>query len=323
MKRAGFVVLLLFALHIFTGCSRSGPPVNQQEAAKAPVKATASVDRAIVSTDEDVTFSVLVDHEKSIQSNLPEIGSRLSGFRVTDFGGDEKKDEDGNRKSVKKWFRLHADVSGSYVLPEIEIPYTHAGKAQSVKTSEIFVEVKSPTETATPSDDDLRDIKDLERNPISFLAWGLSGILILGMAVGIYAWKKMRNKDVPHQQSPPHEVALTCLDELTVPSGADPASLKRFYFQVSAIVRVYVEARFGLRATDMTSEEIVRNLKVNSPLPETEKPIFLDLLEETDLVKFTDFHPTTEASAKIREGARTFVYKTKPVEVLVDSERVV
>jgi len=292
--------------------------------AMAPVVATASVDRALISTDDTLTFSVVVEREKSIHINLPDIGSRISGFRITDFGTEEKEEEK-TRALIRKWFSLRADIAGSYVLPEIEIPYSVDGTQKSVKTSELFVEVQSPKTAgdASQAGSDIRDIKPLERSPIPWGRWIALVAILTGAAAGflIYRWKKRK---APKWVPPlPHEVALQKLDELVLPPKADPQLVKRFYFNLSEIVRCYVEDRYGLRATDMTSEEIIRQLKKNSVLPEGEKPAFVTFLKETDTVKFTDFYPPVEIARTVRDRAKKFVIQTKPVKAMTEPESLV
>ena len=315
--------LLLLTLIWVVACSRTKKVQIEplKEKALSPVIAIATVDRALVSTEDSVTFSVTVNREKSIEIKIPDIGSRITGFRITDFGTEEK-DEERSRKVVRHWFSLRADVAGSYVLPEIEIPYNVDGGQKSAKTSELFVEVSMPKPDLTQPSEQLRDIKDLERTQLNYVGWG-AAVLAMIAVIGFFLYRRKR-KSVPiEERLPPHESALSKLDELSLPNGSDPTGLKRFYFNLSLIIRSYVEERYGCRATDMTSEEIVRNLRNNSFLTESEKPVFIELLKETDIVKFTDFTPSIEAVSTVKDRARKFVFQTKPEEGALASESVV
>jgi len=305
-------------------CTRTpkAPVMPPPEKASAPVTATASVDRARISTEEPVTFSVAVNQDKAVQIRIPDVGGRITGFRITDFGTEEKEEE-ANRKLIRKWFSLRADVSGSYVLPEVEISYTHEGQAKAVRTSEIFVEVKAPSVDPAQPGEELRDIKALEKSPGPALGWllGCLGVLAAVMGIALYARRRRRGPQVPGL--PPHVVALNRLDGLSLPTGSDPIYLKHFYFELSEIVRSYVEGRYGFRATDMTHEEIVRNIKQDASFPEGERPAFLDLLKETEIVKFTDHQPGPEATVTAKERAKNFVVKTRPADELPETESVV
>jgi len=302
-------------------CSRSEKSLGtKKDSPLSPVVATSSVDKALISTEDVLTFSVVFNRDAPIDLPIPDIGGLIKGFRITDFGSEEKEED--KRKITRKWYSLRADVAGSYILPEIEVHYTDSGKEKTAKTSEIFVEVKAPSAAAADSQEDIRELKGLEITPTHYLAW-FTGIALVCTAVGlgVFFYTRRNRKPQDIKRLPPHEDALNRLEAIAIPNESDVLALKRYYFSLSEIIRTYVEDRYGFRATDMTSEEIVRNLHANSPLPEAEKPIFIDFLKETDVVKFTDFYPAHEAIVAAKERVKTFVIQTKPV--IAETESVV
>jgi hypothetical protein len=318
MKRFGLILLLAL-----TSCSRSRDSVSAvKPSVQAPVVASASVDKALVSTEDTVTFSVVIDRDQTVQVPIPDIGSLIKGFRITDFGTEEKSED--QRKITRKWFSLRADVAGSYILPEIDVSYSLAGQENTAKTAEIFVEVQAPgapSSGAQPgAQEDIRDIKPLEKTPTHFLAW-LLGAAAVGLlaALGLYFYRRRKPKEETIARLPAHEEALQRLEALAIPHGSDALALKRYYFSLSEILRSYAENRYGFRATDMTSEEIIQNLRRGSLLPEDKKPTFIEFLKETDIVKFTDFSPPEEAIASAKERVKTFVRQTSPFTETTES----
>lgn len=315
---------LIFLIGLVS-CSRSEKPVRAaKDAVLAPVIAGASVDKALISTEDAVTFSVVINRDSAIQVPIPDIGGLIKGFRITDFGT-EDKDED-KRKVTRKWFSLRADVAGSYILPAVEVHYSEGGKEKLAKTSEIFVEVQVPSIADSGAQegirDDIRDIKALEKTPSHFLAMLVgTALAVIAVALGVFLYRRRKPKALDIERSPPHEEALKRLDELVLPNGSDAIALKRYYFSLSEIIRSYVEDRYGFRATDMTSEEIIRSLRSNFSFPEAQKPTFIEFLKETDIVKFTDFYPANEAITTAKERVRNFVFQTK--FVVAETESVV
>ena len=77
------------------------------------------------------------------------------------------RDEDG-RRILERWYKLRADLVGSYVLPPVELAYRLAATAgepaasetpaESVQTSEIFIEVQS----VLPAGGEATDIRGLK-----------------------------------------------------------------------------------------------------------------------------------------------------------------
>jgi hypothetical protein len=306
------VLSSLFAaifLLLMISCNSSRNALHApKEKTLPPVVAEASVDKALISTEDGITFSVVVNYDAALVVAIPDIGSKITGFRVTDFGTEDKQEE-GNRKITRKWFSLRADMAGSYILPEVEVTYPQG----SVKTSEIFIEVQAPKAESGKQADDLKDIKDIERTPLNISL--ILSILLAALAIALAVFFYIRVKRKPRIIAvlPPHEIALKRLETLTYHLDlADPVALKRFYFDLSDIMRSYIEGRYGLRATDMTSDEIVKYLQNNTTLPEQEKPKFVEFLKETDIVKFTDFLPPLEAAHAVKEKVKAFVLKTTP-----------
>jgi hypothetical protein len=310
----GSWVPLLFCFFLVTACNRVGKVAAKipRPANLAPVTATASVDKALISTEDAVTFSVVIDRERALEVPIPDIGSLIKGFRITDFGT-EDKDED-KRKITRKWFSLRADVAGSYILPEVEVHYSEAGKEKSAKTSEIFVEVQAPAAAGSEAQQDIRDIKAIEKTPSHLLAWLGGALAVIGVtALGMYLFKKRKRKGNERQRLPAHEEALNRIQELEIPSGENSEALKRYYFLLSEIIRSYAENKYGFPATDMTSEEIVRALRTNSLISEDQKLRFIEFLKESDIVKFTDFYPPRETIPLAKDRVRDFVLQTQPV----------
>ena len=60
-----------------------------------PVETRSSVDRAVATTGDLITFSVTVDYESTLEVRIPEPGSEIAGFRIVDIGREEPLDNRG------------------------------------------------------------------------------------------------------------------------------------------------------------------------------------------------------------------------------------
>ncbi len=92
------------------------------------------------------------------------------------------------------------------------------------------------------------------------------------------------------------------------------AAVRRYYFALSEIVRAYIEGRFGLNATDLTSEEIVASLD-RLDLPDERTPSACARSSPTPTrVKFAAHRPQRAEIGAVLDWARRFVEATRPVE---------
>ncbi|MBI2518909.1 MAG: hypothetical protein HYV97_00765 [Bdellovibrio sp.] len=274
----------------------------------AEVKLDAKVDKALVSTGDIVMFTVTLDAPKELALEIPNVGDKIQGFRVVDFGFIPEKVVDG-RKTVSQWYKLQADLVGSYILPALELQYKNSkGVDESIKSSEIFVEVESVLSKDKTAPKDIRDIKPIILSPPIWPYYLVVTVLVLLLiAVGIYFFKKLRKKNSKDAPTiPAHQIALDALINLP------KKPLKLYAFTLSEIIRVYFEKTFLLPVTDRTIEEIRREIATVSLLSEMQRMKFMAILEKTDLIKFTDIIILDADCESLIQMTRQFVIDTMP-----------
>ena len=292
---------------------------SQQEA----VYLKAQIDKARAKTSETVTLTVSLRlGDEFLALEVPDFEDNFSGLRVVDFGSSEARKGDDGRWLKENWYKLRADISGSYVIPALQLKYQHGQEQKEVATSEIFVEFT--TEAVKPTDSEnadvgLRDIKniiplDKEMGLIWYvlIALALFGIMLAGM---LY-WQRRRNVDKEEDIEPPHILAERQLSQLKNSNLLESGEIKAFHFELSEVLRRYFEGRFGYAATDKTFDEIKREVSSISGVEAMHKQAFLDVLRETEVVKFTDHNPGREKSLSILDSSVEFVAGTKPTEAV-------
>lgn len=305
------------------GCGRESvePRLEDDE----PVEIQASVDRAVATTGDLITYRIRVERSPEYEVEIPEPGAEIAGFRITDTRRESSELRSG-RAVDERIYELRADLVGSYVLPPVAVRYRPLEDGESdspalwetAATSEIFVEVES----VLPSDGeatDIRGLKPLERRKrkIPWLWLGV-GAAVLALGLGLIAWLARRRKGPYEVVIPPHELAFSNLDALRATDFDDPEAIRRFYFSISEIIRFYVEGRFDLNATDLTTEEIVVELPELTDLGPSENEQLRRFLSSTDRVKFAHHEPLQPEIEQTYEEALTFVEATKPVDTEED-----
>lgn len=295
------------------GCSASETPAPVEAEPRPPVEAATAVDRAVATTGDVITYSVTVDHDPEFEVELPEPGAEIAGFRIFDLGRDEPVARRG-RIIDTRWYKLRADIVGSYVLPPVTVGFRKAGsdeERQTIETSAIFVEVES----VLPADGEATDIRGLKplRQVRQGPPWGWIGAGLAALALaaaGLWAWlRRPRPEATP---VPPHVLAFGALDSLRGTDFDDPVAVRRFHFQISEVIRAYVEGRWGLNATDLTTEEILPRLGGLADLPPAQADRLTRFLRGTDRVKFAEHRPASREVEETWEDALGFVEATVP-----------
>lgn len=313
---------ILTSAFLFTsGCAKQ-EPVDSANETREPAEVQAGVDKALATTGDLLTYTILVDYEEGLEIGWPEIGAEIAGFRIVDLGQEEQSTD--GRVEEKRWYELRADLVGSYILPAVTIdvrnPKVEEESHTELVTSEIFVEVESvlPTEGEVT---DIRGLKPLEPISSSRMFWILvvGGIVLLLLGAGLILRYRRKKQGVEEVLPEPHEVAFEALRRLKKTNFEDVEAVREYYFQISEVLRTYVEGRFGLNATDLTTDEILGRMTELADVPEDQRQHLRFFLLETDRVKFAAHTPSEQEISESYETALRFVEasvpKVEPMEV--------
>ena len=317
---------LVGALCLVIAC-QDGSEVLPDEDVRAPVEVRSAVDRAVATTGDLITFEVTVDYDPDWEVLIPESGSEIAGFRIVDIGR-EGPHEDRGRVAESRTYQLRADLVGSYVLPPVTVSYRpvpsgdaerreSAGEVEEpwseASTSEIFVEVESvlPTEGQAEDIRGLKPLRDVRRQP-PWLWIGLGAFVLILVALAVaWWWRRWRRRRSQVPPRPAHEIAFEALAALRRTDFEDPEAVRRFYFQISETVRSYVENRYELNATDLTTEEILDWLATGEGPDSRDGGELEVFLQQTDQVKFAHRDPSQQDIESAYERALGFVEATR------------
>lgn len=159
----------------------------------------------------------------------------------------------------------------------------------------------------------LRDIK----GPLSlsghFNILLLSGILVILSILALLFMLLSRRKkiSVVAPKKPAHGIAYEQLEKLKAKDLIRQGRIKEYYSEVSDIVRHYLENRFLLKASEMTTEEFLFYVRDYSQLISDHKTLLKEFLLACDLVKFAKYVPPFEEMDAIFVSAKKLVDETK------------
>ena len=161
------------------------------------------------------------------------------------------------------------------------------------------------------------DIKDI-KGPVSY--WDKTYIyIILAILISIalilfiiiFLQKRRKTKEIILPAIPAHEIAFKALKSLMETDYLSTGKVQEYYFELSNIVRHYIENRFQLKAPEMTTEEFLLTLKESVVLNSEQKSLVRDFLSHCDMVKFAKYLPEKKEIDSSYESARNLVDQTK------------
>ncbi len=316
----GPVLVALLCCGLVLGCPQAEEGASPEPpASSSPVDLTAQVDKAAAKVGEPVTFRITLQTDPAVSVDLPEIGARIQGFRIVDMGTEGPKKREGRIWS-QRWYELKADLSGSYVLPALSLPYTDPeGNEQTAETKQVFVEVESVLDQAG-NEDDVRDLKPLEKAKMEIPGWwilaAIGGLAILGLLAALLLLLRRRRRTQEARRTP-EEIARDELRDLEATGLLEEERYREYVFGLSLIFRRYLERRFRLPAAEQTTEEILADLRRARHLDKPLKEQARSLVEETDPIKYRGLEPQPEETDGWRARLISFLEQaeeTKEVE---------
>jgi hypothetical protein len=155
------------------------------------------------------------------------------------------------------------------------------------------------------------DIREI-RGPKAFAESSLMLVLVSGTLLVIacvyFLMRRRRTGPTPQAQSL-SEQTLERLENTRPLMRSESA--REFGIAVSEAIRTYIERRFGVLATQQTTEEFLHSLllKPNEALAR-HRTLLDQFLHQSDFVKFAGASPATADMESLLDGAQDFVRQT-------------
>ncbi len=302
MRWSFLVAFVLLTLHAFT-------------------QTVMTVDRTEVLLGDQVKATITTDLSNGKEwRNLAEVWpDSIPGIEVASGPEVDSK----NPASTRATWLISVFDTGYVHIPVLEIVIRDGNNLDTFLTTDIPIQVKS----IEPDSSGLAPIKDIVRQPFSlgyYKKYIPHALVVIALLVAAYLWWKKRNRKIetPEIILPeplPHEWALSSLDELENKRLWQSGEVKEHYSLLTAILREYLERRYGIKALEQTTDEIVgqlRALQLSSSLQDDTA----ELLSVSDLIKFAKADPGIDLHAAAIMRVRNFVNETKeiPPPVITD-----
>ena len=221
---------------------------------------------------------------------------------------------------------VQAFDSGFYRLPE----FIYVSGADTARSNRVTLKVvpvnvgenDAISDYAGVAEPEGKSIFDALPDPLIEL-WWLWLLIIILAAITIYGWQvyKKRGSILPKKPEPtPYEAAMKALNDLKARQLWERGMERDYFTQLTDILRVYLEKRFGINAMEMTTHQIISTLADNAEVKE-KRGYMRDILDIADFVKFAKVRPMPADNIASFENAVRFVEETRPAEPAEENEQ--
>jgi len=269
-----------------------------------------STTSAVLARPVELTVSARLPAGVSLRLNLER--STTDSFAISKVEAGEVKSQGGE---ASQDFKLEIVPLALGALP-VPLYWTAEGPggSQELQAPPLTLQVADPPSFKADKPD-LLDIKEPRAARPALWPW------LLAAALGAAAWELYRRRKLraleqlsagPAPDDRPSDViALAELADLEGSGAWDGGQYKNFYLRLTDILRRYLERRFGLPATRLTTAELYRHAR-QAELDRTATALFKDIFDRADLVKFAKIAPEADWGARDLAGARRLVEQTTP-----------
>ncbi|MDQ3366025.1 MAG: hypothetical protein M3680_11410 [Myxococcota bacterium] len=294
-----------------------------------PVKATVKVWPPQPTLGDTIYVRLEVEAPAGISIDAPfqEAGDqRLGRFKVLGFVRDTAR-RPGGGQLHEQTYTLEAQTSGRHRVPPLRLEMldgrSAAGsgeqaKPQEILTDEIPLEI-APVKTEAV-DAALRPARGTLDPDVGGTSWtlvlGLVSVGLIAISGGVLLVRGLRARRRIEQQRSAYEDAVAQLRALEDRGAPDAATADSWFVALSAIVRTYLEKRYGIRAPELTTEEFlqhVADVRIDGSvgLSAEHRALLVQFLERCDRVKFAGYRPDAEESLATLAAARGFIEDTR------------
>ena len=303
-KKLGILILALFTLGTF--------------GALAQVVVDIKIDslQLFIGQQTGITLDVTCDaKQQPVFPDLKERSMLTKGVEVVKVCPlDTQLLNEGQRVMYSQRYIVTSFDSALYYLPpmDVMVDTTHyKSKALALQVYTVPVD--------TVHLDQFFGIKDIEDAPFSWedwssVVWGaILSILMLMLVFVMLVWLKQGNpiiRIIRHKAKlPPHQVAMSEIQRIKEEKTWASEDSKEYYTQLTDTLRTYIQERYGFRAMDMTSSEIIERLMEEND--EEALNELRQLFQTADLVKFAKYSTLINENDANLVTAMDYINQTK------------
>ncbi len=308
------LALLALALLGAWGCrgkSAAAPesvPSRTEELASGRIDITLTATPATASLEHPLFLTFTISAPPSVTVDWPPLEDRFEGFDLAGAYESQVRTENGRIKRDIR-VRLIPRAAPEYRLKPLAVPYRETNEPGPATS---WIKTRAVTFKADP----LASVKSV-RPPAPPLAIPPSAreigiillIVVLAVAGGVLLYIIIRRiqRTLKLRQMSPRQRALLELDELMARHLVEQGQLKDFYFELTAVVRRYIERSHGIRAPEQTTEEFLALAGVDPRFPKENLGKLKTFLMAADWVKFANYRPGPEAIPEALQTAKDYV----------------
>jgi hypothetical protein len=257
--------------------------------------------KAIAAQDEDQSFQLDI-------SNVTEIDTVQSGLSLT----------------LKRDVEVYAFDSATLYVPPFpfvvapgDTAWTNALALKVIVPFDVEVDPEKYCDIKAPLKPEF-----VWMDYVGWVLWPLLALVVVAAVVYYFVYYRPRHHrerietPKPAVVLPPHEVALAALQALESKKLWQEGHVKRYYTELTDILRAYMDGRFKVSTMEQTSDEILQTMRLTDGITNSSLQNLRQVLQLSDLVKFARLKPLADENQLSLVNAKMFISQTVEVKTV-------
>lgn len=307
-QKKGYCSLLLIIIALLTSLGCKAQDVKQE------------LDSLEINIGEQIQLHLTVTAPKGARVELPSFKPQqeiIPGVEVLEQHDHDTLQLNDGKVQMGRDFLLTSFDEKVYAIPALKVKVNgknYQGNPLALKVLTVPVDTVHTNQYYPP--------KDVQDNPFWWSEWSvlfwLSMLSVLLVAAAFFLIHRLRsNKPIRLsirivKRVPAHEKALGEIKAIKQERQDSQEGQKLYYTRLTDTLRQYIESRFGFRAKEMTSAEIISQLRENGDSEMIDE--LRNVFHTADLVKFAKYETILEESDSNLVTAIHFIDQTKTEE---------
>jgi|WetSurMetagenome_2_1015567.scaffolds.fasta_scaffold00008_146 hypothetical protein len=272
---------------------------------------SSSINQDSLYLGDRLRFGVTLIVPPGSQITPPPVDNGFGKLSVKEWTSD--KTEKKNADSVDFHYVVTTYSPEPCTIPALDFYVIKENISETLRTQPLPLRVLLVTSSDTGTVKDLKPQLSAGKPSLWWL-WTLLCAALAAAAVffGRRLFKKRAAAAPEIPRRPPYEEAIDALALLEAKNYVARGMIREYAFELSDIVKRYVERRFDVSAAEFTTEEMLDWIK-RSPLDPAGRKALDWFFSTTDPVKFAKWLPDNDTVNGFGPAMRDFIERTRPL----------
>ena len=278
-----------------------------EKSSSGAVTTTLVFDPPVVRLDRDTLLTIRIAAPSNVTVRLPSVDSRVTGFTVAGTYDGQPGTKDG-KVEQERHVRLTPQIAPEYRIAPMAITYRAGGVEHWFPTRPVVLN-SEPLTKGEPGKSITGALGPVWVYPTFKVVAGyfFAAIGIAALGYGIWFLSKRIRRAVRLRRMSPRERALLELAELLARDLVHKDQVKEFYFELTMIVRAYIERAHAIRAPEQTTEEFLLAVSRDPRFSPDVVTRLRHFMQAADMVKYAAYRPDQPMVDQAVATAQTYV----------------